>query len=123
MTMTREFARTLGLEVEAALKAVAEKHGLDLDLKGGRFDEASFTPRVVFTAKEGAQVQWNRYAALYDLPLDAIGVIVSVKGVAYRILSLSLNKSKFPVNVERIPDGKLFGLQTKAVRSAFPVQQ
>jgi len=47
-SITRQDAQTLGREVEEALRAVAERHGLTVEVRGGTYDSGFFKPRVEF---------------------------------------------------------------------------
>lgn len=117
--ITKELCRVLSAEIDAALKAVAEKHGLTVVVGGGSFDQTSYRPRVDFKLLDSAPIEWNRYAGIFQLPLDAIGKRITLQGGEYVIAGLKPNASRMPVIVTRVATGKSYKFTAQAVREAL----
>lgn len=118
--MSREACKALNAEVEQALKAVAERHGLSVTVGGGTYDAGSFKPKVEFTTADAGRAEWTRYARIFGLPADGFGKTIDHKGTQYRMAGIAVGRSKFPVKAERVRDGKMFGLTVAEVAAKLP---
>jgi len=103
--MDKKTANAIGKECEKALQAVAEKFGLELQYRGGRFSDTDYTPKFVFQGKNEKgenklESDWNKYAELYDLKKDWLGEIIPLNGQDGIILGLEGKNHKYPVIVE-----------------------
>lgn len=86
-TIVKQFDRTvcrvIGDEIFAAMQAIASKHGLTVDRKGGRFDANEFTPKYTFGIigdaaddtgiTQAARAKWDQYAVMFGLQKDWLG--------------------------------------------------
>jgi hypothetical protein len=119
-TIDRDACRVLGADVAAALKAVADKHGLVFTYKGGTFDPSGiFRPSVEFAVADAAKAAWNRYCGLCDLPADAVGATVALRDGVYQILRLNPGAPKFPVVARKLADGREYKLRADPVAAAL----
>jgi hypothetical protein len=119
MTITKDFCKLLNVEIAAAMAAIAEKHALTVENRGGTYDATTFTPRIKFSTTDAGATTWNRWARLFDLPDDLVGKILRYGGDRYRITGLNPDAPKYPINVEREPDGKKMRFTVDPVWQAY----
>lgn len=111
--------KQLEASVRAALLTVADLHGLELVVGGGGFDAGMYRPRVEFRTKAKASDEWNRFAAFFKLPADAIGKRITVRGIDYTIAELLPKSTRFPVLCQRTSDSRFFKLPADLVAKAL----
>lgn len=143
MTITAINAAALTMlrgEIDAALKALGEKHGITLRAGNGKYDGesiGSFKLDICLPSSTGetnpalvkAERDWKAYAAEFDLQPEWLGKSFgrAKNGGVVTIVGLMPNRHKFPVLVRS--NGKADVLLTVGeVRVAFglprePVQQ
>jgi hypothetical protein len=101
--------RTLGMEIEAAVAAIAVRHGLKASYGGGTFDASKFTCRLhlelsadnpnAANVEREKFVQWCR---LYDLtPADYGAVVNSARFGELTIIGFEPSRPKFPIKVRK----------------------
>lgn len=99
--------KTLRADLDAALKAVADKHGIDLSVGTIRFDAAAFSAKIDGAVKQKAAdgsvvegdlpashkwvVGWNRYAESYGFKVTDLGREFSLYGKRYRVAGLTIH--------------------------------
>lgn len=106
----RAFCRALGMECEAALKAIAEKHGLTVAYHGGTLGVGSFTAKLEFSENDREQKEFNEYCRLVGLmPTDYHAVVV-VSGKPHRLVGVRPSSYKMPFIFERIEDGARYNV-------------
>jgi len=111
-TITRDTCKALNAEVNAALSAIAAKHGLIVKINGGSFGPASFKPRVEFLVPGGTdgavkreEDNWNTLAGLYGLDPAWLGkTFTAYNGETFRVVGLLTGRSKNIVKVVRVRD-------------------
>lgn len=125
-TINRRNIRTIDKDVLEALKAVAEKHGLDISVVSGSFSSAAYKCRLSFAVKgaNGIPADFARNAERLGLDPNCYGkTFTTFRGGTFRITGLNLRRRKYPVSAERTTDGKsykfpvsqvVFGLSTAA---------
>jgi hypothetical protein len=117
--MDRNKVKEISADVEAALQAVATKHGLTVSVRGGVFTQGSFKPRVEFKTGDADRAEFEQYARAFGLTPEMFGKTFAAPGGArYRIAGLRLNSRKRPVLVQRL-DGKQFVFEVAAVLAAL----
>lgn len=116
-------ARKLQDECAAAVEAVFEKHGLKVAKGRASYDANLFRFSVEAHAtgdESPYAADWKRYAdSIYHLPLEALGAVIHVSGVAYTIKGLAMSRRSFPIAVERLQDAKPMLLTVSAVKVAL----
>jgi hypothetical protein len=121
----RTNCRTLMAEVEAALKPIAEKHGLTLDRKGRTFyrDQMPVMFQFLVTQKDedgnalsAAGQEFKKNAFRVGLEPDDLGKEFMSRGEKYRITGLNLRRRKYPISAERLRDGKSFKFGADTVK-------
>jgi len=104
----KTFCRALGHECEAALKAIAEKHGLTVAYHGGSLGVGAFTAKLEFSEADRAQREFAEYCALWDLVPSDFGAVVQVQGQPHRLVGIAASSYKMPFIMERLSDGSKF---------------
>lgn len=108
----------------AACRKVAEAHGLVVE-DGGvqemdlRFAFA-FTIRAGIPDADGALFEpgkalFGLMAETYGLSPDDLGRAFTMRGETFRITGLNPNRPKYPIDVERLPDRRLYKLPADMV--------
>lgn len=129
----KEFNRTtlsqLRADMNAALKAVAEKHGVLLSVGSCTYardgSEASFKLQAV-VKKEGVETMkdasnaklvtaWKEYASMFGLKQEWLDKSFVVNGKTYMIQGLNTRKHKYPVVTKCLQDSKQYIFSTEDV--------
>lgn len=98
--------RQLAEDVQAAVQAVAKKHGLTLERAGGRFNPTEFTQKLKWTIGDKAAVtkqakaDWDMHCEVLGLKPEHFGKEVHCKGQAWRVCGLNPRRSRYPVLAE-----------------------
>jgi hypothetical protein len=109
----RPTLRLLGDDIKQALDAVAKRHGLLLTMKGGRYDDFSYTPRMAFAvsgeggADKSAENDWNQWRALYGMAEVPFGASFTNTHGTYSICGIKPRGQKYTVLGKRT-DGKVY---------------
>jgi hypothetical protein len=69
----KETANAVGDEIDAAIKAIAEKHGLTLWSVGGTYGDSTFKGRYEVRVADADAITFKKYAARYGLNPEALG--------------------------------------------------
>jgi len=125
---TRANCRTLMDEVEAALKPIAEKHGLTLDRKGKSFyrDKLPVMFQFLVTEKDedgnaldSRAKDFMRVADAYGLSKDDYLAEFRSNGRTFRITGLNTRARGYPVMAEDVRTGKTYKFPAKRVKQAL----
>ena len=123
--MDRSKAKILGEEMEQALQLVAKRHGVQIRAGRGAFTKTTFEARfeVAETVKGVAQTPeratFARMVKLYGLATGDLGKTFSQDGYTFKIVGLNTRRRRYPVVVERQPDGKRFKFGAEAIVRAL----
>lgn len=113
MTITvfdRATCKLIGAEVEAAVAAVAAKHGLTAQSAGGTFDATSFTAKIKLVVTDNDALErkeradFAQYCGWFDLKPDDYGKEFTHQGKRYRLTGVLPTRSKSPIAVTRLDD-------------------
>lgn len=117
MTMTRSLLRELNAEINGALEAVAERHGLVVSVGGGSFSSSSYRPKVEFktVGEDGVPEDFAATARLLGLPEDCYGKTFTNRGRAFTVRGFNLRAKRYPVLVER-DDGRTYKFDVGTVK-------
>lgn len=103
-TFDKANLKTLRNEIDAALKALGERHGLKIHAGSARFTSGSAEFKVEFAAiAEGGVVltperqNWGVYAGMYDLKPEWLDKSFGWSGKTFKITGLNPKKHKRPV--------------------------
>jgi hypothetical protein len=114
--------REVRTDIQLALDAVARKHGLTLDMGGGRYSEQDFRVQVGFRVGVGVKPQSERdfsaMAQLYGLKSTDLGKTFMHKGHTFAVCGLKSSSRRFPILAKRT-DGKTYKFPADFVRRAL----
>ncbi len=115
-------AKMVSEEVLSALRAVAEKHGLGVVSKGGKYSLETFTPRFEFAIKSKEGIletteakNFKVWAESFGLTADDLGKTFLFRGSKYTITGLKPSAPKFPILAKR-EDGRGFKFPAESVK-------
>lgn len=119
----RATARLLHEEAEAALQAIARKHGLDLKGKTTRYAEDTCKVSWEFIATvdgvEPAKRRWNTYCAQFYLTPEDFGRTFTRGGRSYEVTGIKPRAKKYPVQAKDTT-GKRYKFPATVLRSPKP---
>lgn len=115
----RPSLRILGEEINAALQAVATKHGITLKYGGCSFTPTEARFRITgFIPTDGAETpeaaEFKHYATLVGLLPEHLGQTFECNGNTYRITGMTRRGGKYPILAER--NGKGFKFTVRSVK-------
>lgn len=116
-------ATAIGKEVEAAIEAIAAKHGLTFQRGNGKFSADSFRiSNIEFGIKAttassaadkgrtrvnaAAENAYNLYSRIHNLP--PVGTVFTKNREKLRILGWDTKKQKYPIMLENVDTGKTY---------------
>lgn len=113
----RASVKRIAAATEEALQMVAEDLGLTLESKGGSFDPGigTFAPKFEFKVDGADESDFARSAPLYGLSADDYGREFTSRGTQYRVTGINARAPKFPLQAERLSDGKRFKFTTSVI--------
>ncbi len=121
----RATCRLLSQEIEAALKAVAQKHGVAIKAGSGSFADTTFKLKVevsVISASGVAQssvvTDFEQHAKFLGLQESDLGKSFLFRGTSYTICGLKLSGRKYPI-LAKNKNGKVYKFQVSDVRRLF----
>lgn len=123
--MTRATIELIDADIKAALEPLAEKFGIDVNVRGGTFNNDNFTAKVTFSViSEDGQVMtkeakaFKDYAFRHGIDKDALFTVFGHKGKLYEIIGFSPRASKYPVLAKSLRDGDTYKFPVKLVAAA-----
>lgn len=119
----RQKCRRITDEVAEAIAAIAEREGLTLKRERSSYT-AGGTVTVKFTFESKAdKAKKAEYASmdaeLLGLPADVIGREFTCNGNMYVVTGLKLSRPKYPVEAERVSNGKGYKFPEDVVKAAL----
>jgi len=119
-SFNRQNIRQINSELEAALKQVAEKYGLEVKLGNTRFTGDNFSTKVqVATVGEGGitmskeATDFNRYKTILGINME-LGQEFQRSGKTFTIVGLKPRSKKYPI-LAKCSDGKTYKLPVDLV--------
>jgi hypothetical protein len=129
MTITREKIGEIRDDIIDALKSVGEKHGVSITSKGASFNTMNASLKLEIAVIGDGGVVENKERTNYTLYCRSYGLLPEwldktfVSGQdTYQIVGLAIRRSKNPVVVKRVPDGKTFIFPDHLVKLLMEVQ-
>lgn len=125
-SIDRQVCKLIASEIDAALQAVAARHGLSIAIKGGSFDYTMFQTKLVVcvTGKDGAPTaspeakEFALYAPGVGVPAKLLNTKVVIQGTTYTLIGYKSRSPKYPFICLRA-DGRRFKMTTHSVVSAI----
>ena len=124
----RKAAQDISKATELALKAVAEQFGINVAIKGGKFDPTTgtFSPKIEFSVEGASRLEWENTVHLLRsnwtdqwLKAEDFGAIITSQGKKYELVGINLRAPKFPINAKCLTDGKTYKLTEAGVKRAL----
>jgi hypothetical protein len=123
--------KTHSKQLEADLAEVFARYGLKLTRNAATIwpdsGEVKFRCETSYLDAEDAAArdkhQWEQYACLYDVPVDAFGKVITVAGTEFKIVGLDGKARKSPIKLARVKDNKPFQCSADAIRRALAILQ
>ena len=122
--ITGPFLRAAREEMEAELKDFGEKYGLTISIGTARYTKgnAAFKLQLVTTCSDGTvntqeAENFKLNAHQFGLKPEHLNAEITYLGRKYKLVGLAPNSIKFPLIVERIPDGKGYRMPLYAASS------
>ncbi len=113
-------ARMIQIKAEAALRDIAEEHGLKVVQAGGSFEDMKFVARFQFTIADAtaqeaaAKTEFVENAEWYGMTPEHYGQTFRYGGHGYKIAGLNLNgrgSAKGSIKVQRLDNGKTYTMR------------
>jgi hypothetical protein len=124
----KDTIKNLRVEIDAALAAIAVKHGIQIRAGNATFSPEFMTMKLEFsTLQNGKPVTKEAealklYAPSLGLTPEHLAKNFVISGVTYRLVGFCPRKQKFPMVCERTSDGKRYGLPEDVVLKALGVE-
>lgn len=113
--------KTISDEIKHALKAVAEKHNMNIDLGGITYSNIEFHTKLTvklreLNGKSVDQIEFERYCMIFGFkPEDYLRIANKPgQGHLFRIVGFKPNSPKFSLLVEDVDTGARYGLAENA---------
>lgn len=126
--ITRSLLRAMNDDMEQALKAVAEKHGVSIEVGSARFtsQNATFKVQIAVIGKGGVAdtreaQDFRIFATSYGLSPDDLGQIFPYGGKELTIVGLSRKSAKYPILCKR--DGQDVRLPVESVVGGLAIKR
>lgn len=118
MTITKELLKTLRVDMDAALAAVAEKHGVSLKVGNCTFSADTFTFKVEGIAEGGVtkEAAYYEMMAKFDKELPPLNAVVKVCGQLFNVVGMR-SRGKNTMVIKRVTDGKIFVASAMSVKN------
>jgi hypothetical protein len=118
--------RAFSDSIQAALQELADRHGLVLTMRGGKYTATSYAPKIEFAVKGEDGIVLNHEARTFQqmapyvgLQSTDLGRSFQHGGNAYTICGYASRGSKLPVLAKR-PDGRIFKFAPNTVKKLLP---
>jgi hypothetical protein len=102
--ITKNLIRVINADVQEALKAVAERHGVKISLGSTSYSKAEYSTKLIVKSPDADKVsgeESKQYAHLLGLPEDVIGRKFTLQGKEFEVIRLDLAKPKNPVIIRK----------------------
>ncbi len=118
--------RQIRPKLAAALKDLADNHGINIDVGNASFDKSSCTFKLVLSTRDESGLaqtpevmEFKRSAELVGLKSDDLGRRFRSNGRIFEITGMSLNARRYPIMAKRVTDGKVYKFHQDSVRNLF----
>jgi|SRR3989344_8324110 len=107
----------LSAQAESMLKALAQKHGLEVSCSRGKYSDGSFTTEYTFKVlqEDGVPADWNVRALRVGLEADSYGKTFLYRGELHKVVDIIPRyRQWYPVICEKVKAG---------VKLKFPAEE
>jgi hypothetical protein len=127
-TFSKPVTKALAAEIEAALQGVAAKHGISICYAGGTLlGDNKVVLKIALESQDpdALRSEFEKVAPIFNLTVADYGKVLTVNGREMRLVGFDLKRRKFPLKMQAVADGTIFGL-TEAIipriKAAAPAQ-
>ena len=123
--ITTQLIRIINADVQKALEAVAQKHGVKISLGSTSYSEAEYTTKLKVQSPQADKIKGEeskQYAHLLGLPEDVIGRKFNLQGGEYEVTRLDLAKPKNPVIIKKAGTDKTYKISVETLKKAANIQ-
>lgn len=113
-SLDRTAVRRINSDIEAALKAVADRYGVQIKIGNSSFSNTNCTTKIdISTVNEGGTVMtkeatdFNRFASSFGIT-KKLGDTFDFRYDRYEITGLKPRSAKYPVLAKSLSSGKTF---------------
>lgn len=122
--MNKEYFNNFRNDVKEALKAVAEKYGVEINPTNIKYDDIDFTltlevVRLVNGTSDADESLWSYYYKAYGFEREDYGKTVIVDNEEFKISGIDSKSKKYPIILTRVKDNKKYGYSIASVKEAL----
>lgn len=122
--MNKEYFNNFRNDVREALKAVAEKYGVEINPTNIKYDDIDFTltlevVRLVNGTSNANESLWSYYYKVYGFEREDYGKIVVINNEEFKISGIDGKSKKYPIILTRVRDNKKYGYSIASVKEAL----
>ena len=121
--MNKKEVQTIANEIKEALKAIGQKHNMEIGFGNVRYSETQFTAKLTAQVKELdgkslEQIEFEKYCTIFGFKPEDYRRVANrpSQGHLYRILGFKPSSPKFCLQVEDTITGARYGLVDTARR-------
>lgn len=123
-TFDRSTVKAMRQPLEDALSVIEKQFGVKVTVGNASFtgENVTFKVELATVAADGTVndkhvSDFKMLCGMYDLKPEHLGAEVVYAGTTYKITGLNPKAPRYPINVERVSDGRGFRLPERAVRA------
>lgn len=122
--MNKEYFNNFRNDVREALKAVAEKYGVEINPTNVKYDDIDFTltlevVRLVNGTSDANESLWSYYYKAYGFEREDYGKTVIIDNAEFKISGIDSKSKKYPIILTRVKDNKKYGYSIASVKEAL----
>lgn len=122
--MNKEYFNNFRNDVREALKAVAEKYGVEINPTNIKYDDIDFTltlevVRLVNGTSDANESLWSYYYKVYGFEKEDYGKTVVINNEEFKISGIDGKSKKYPIILTRVRDNKKYGYSIASVKAAL----
>lgn len=125
--ITKDLLKKMRPEIDEALKVVAQKYGMTVNVGNMTFTSDNFVVKtdfkVIQKAADGSvinpdEADFKKHCYLFDLKPEDYGGVIKLSGKDYQISGLNMKSRTKPIKITRVYDGKSFITNVETVKNA-----
>ena len=122
--MNKEYFNNFRNDVREALKAVAEKYGVEINPTNIKYDDIDFTltlevVRLVNGTSDANESLWSYYYKVYGFEREDYGKTIIMNNEEFKISGIDGKSKKYPIILTRVRDNKKYGYSIASVKEAL----
>jgi hypothetical protein len=121
LDFNKEGCKLFRIEVEQALKSVAEKYGINISCGSISYTSSNIKMTVNALQKEVdgisyAQSEFNKTCIWYGLKPEDYNKEVEFQGEKFIITGINPKASKMPINITKVSNGKQYKVRVDMIK-------